>query len=271
MRDKWWFIVLISITVIVISIRFNTGGLYKGEILRGGRQRPVYANSSLPANRVNAFNIDKPGFQAYGDKLLTGNISDNKAVKSRVKKDRAQEERVMHEIIEANRLKNFEKAIAPAAKYLAQNPGVTTVRILLAETYLQKEDFSAAEAELKNVLSVSPNDAWALRALASCYLEQSRQQGPEYIKNKYLAEAKEAIDKALVFSSNDPHVYFVAADVLSDLKDESAALKYIDRAMALDPGNKSFAMLKNNLEGRRKERDRPYIRPVVNKYKAGEE
>ena len=138
-----------------------------------------------------------------------------------------------------------QRAIEAAEKYLKSSPDDKDIWLILAENYLWTNNVTEAERAVDKALSLDPKDFWARNTLASVYRALA-EQSPR-LKQQYLAKAEAEIELLLVISPNNPWANLEAARIYLAQGKADKALKIVDRALEIRPGQKHFLILREEI------------------------
>jgi predicted Zn-dependent protease len=126
------------------------------------------------------------------------------------------------------------EAAIQARKALEINPGLPLAHQLLAEVALAKGDVPGAIHELEAERLINPLNGSLYDRL-----------GDAYIRNGQFAEARLALNRAVVLEPSATAPYILLGEALLKLQQPIQALQYLDHAAKMDPSN----FLTHNLLG----------------------
>ncbi len=119
-----------------------------------------------------------------------------------------------------------DEAEAFARKALEIRPGLPGAHQLLGEVALAKADLPRAVAELEGERQVNPLNGAVYDRL-----------GDAYLRNGQFAEAREALDRAVLLEPNATGPYILLGETLVKIGEPIQALHYLQRALAMDANN----------------------------------
>lgn len=142
-----------------------------------------------------------------------------------------------------------DSAIELAKKYLTSNPNDVAVINMLAEAYINKNNFSSAETALKEAIIIEPGNPWSCRLLARIY--KIKPETNPAVKSNNLILALEQIQRGSVSNPNDVWLLAEEAQIYSQQGDKDKANQLIDRAISLSAAtDKTFIMqIKERING----------------------
>jgi tetratricopeptide (TPR) repeat protein len=123
---------------------------------------------------------------------------------------------------------NYQQVKNELGETIKLNPKWAEPRMLLAELILREGDAQQAIDEVQNVLKDYPNNAQAYEILGDAHLQQ-----------KNLHEASKAYQLLIKYAPNNPVGYVEMGRILFIQKKEKDAISYLDKALALHPGDVS--------------------------------
>lgn len=113
-----------------------------------------------------------------------------------------------------------------AQKAVELNPSLPGAHQLLGEIALAKADLALAVKELEAERKLNPLDGPMYDRL-----------GDAYVRNGQYAEARDALNKAVLLEPNATGPYILLGEALVKLGEPVQALHYLNRAATMDPGN----------------------------------
>jgi tetratricopeptide (TPR) repeat protein len=119
-----------------------------------------------------------------------------------------------------------EQAGLFAEKALELNPALPLAHQLLGEVALAKADLPLAVKELEAERKLNPLNG-----------EMYDRLGDAYVRNGQFAEARVALNKAVLLEPNATGPYILLGEALVKLGEPIEALHYLNRAVGMDPGN----------------------------------
>ncbi|WP_372626979.1 XrtA/PEP-CTERM system TPR-repeat protein PrsT [Arsukibacterium sp.] len=165
-------------------------------------------------------NSEYPDLAAYAEAALllnARNITDALTAVQQVKQDSLIAKEALLLTAQLQLLdKQNDNAIANLKQYIAQVPRALRVRLLLAQTYVQQQQFSEADEQLVYILQLAPEHG------LSNYLKATI----EYQKQDY-TKAKEHIDKAISARFSNTPSRILAGIVSHQLGLEAQALSHL--------------------------------------------
>jgi predicted Zn-dependent protease len=119
-----------------------------------------------------------------------------------------------------------EEAGVFARKALELNPGLPLAHQLLGEVLLAKADLPGAVAELEAERKVNPLNGALYDRL-----------GDAYLRNGQYAEARVALNRAVLLEPNATGPYILLGETLVKMGEPIEAVHYLQRAVTMDAGN----------------------------------
>lgn len=135
----------------------------------------------------------------------------------------------------ASQLGQCDVARREATAALAANPDDQFSRLILGESCMRLEDYSAGREQALELLRVAPNWGWGHWLLAWCGLLDRHADANSGKRTVRLNDAQLAAERALALDPDEPAFYEVAAAVAMESGQYDAAMQLADRGLSVDP------------------------------------
>lgn len=186
--------------------------------------------------------LEKEGFVQLAVPMQISGLRSNPQPKITLKKPAGGEAPVLSDaaretLVQANTLYDqgqFKTAETLYRDLVDQNPALYQIRLNLANTLMELQDYERAEDEYRKVLeglNAEPEDKRDGKSIAQVYASI----GETYLSRNKLQEAEEHFIKSLEINPSDPALPFNVAEILMQSGDADKAIRYYDMALGIKP------------------------------------
>ncbi|MBN1224387.1 MAG: tetratricopeptide repeat protein, partial [Candidatus Aminicenantes bacterium] len=223
----------------------------------------LYNIKSDPVEEKNVFDLERKmvsGMRKKLDELIESNSSGREAVKRELTRGEQEKLRSLGYVADEYE-DDSSKPVLPDPKDKIDEYAIFTH----AKKYVFEEDYERAEKSYKELLRLNPDAPWHYVNLALLYekmerlddaiqlMEQARKKFPDsivilsrlslfYLKKKKPEAALNASQAVLRIDPKHFEALYISADALGDMKKWSEALTYVQRALEIEPENKSLGI-----------------------------
>jgi len=177
--------------------------------------------------------ITAPGYEVYQSTVQVSSFSKNLALNIKLKKldpsavgggAREEAEALVAQADSLIEEGKFNEAIALYQDYLAKNPQLVTINLMIGKAFEKMMDYDSAIAAYAKVLESNPDDYNALLLT-----------GTALIRKMEYGEAEKYFVRLAEIRGDDPNIMYTLGEIMLDGGQTTKAIEYYSKAVELNP------------------------------------